>query len=228
MIRVLLAEDHPLFRDALGALLAGTADLEVAGVVDTVAGLRTALAELRPDVAVIDLELADGSALDSLPDLKSAAPQTRVLVLTTSDDDNSIDAVLRAGARGYLLKSAAPAEIVRAVRTVADGDGVYDGAVLTRIAQHVTQPPSASSARASFPQLTEREREVLALMAQGLSNAEIADHFVLSLKTVRNHVSNVLAKLRVATRAQAIVAAREADVERTGTAEEPRSRGTRS
>ncbi len=213
MIRVLLAEDHPLFRDALEALLAGVPDLDIAGVVDTVAALETALEELNPDVAVVDLELADGNALDLLPNLRAAAPQTRVLVLTTSDDDHSIDTALRAGARGYLLKSAAPAEIVRAVRTVADGDGVYDGAVLTRIAQHASEPRTSLPA-STFPQLTEREREVLACMAQGLSNAEIADRFVLSLKTVRNHVSNVLAKLGVATRAQAIVAAREAGQER--------------
>jgi DNA-binding NarL/FixJ family response regulator len=129
--------------------------------------------------------------------------------LTSSDDDASVFAALRSGIHGYLLKSSAPEEIVRAVSAVAAGDGMYDGAVVERITRHMATGGRASTPGV-FPQLSHREREVLTLIAGGRSNAEIADHYVLSLKTVRNHVSNVLAKLGVATRAEAIVAAREA------------------
>lgn len=213
MIRVLLAEDHPMFREGLAALLSGLPDVDIIGCVDTVAALEATVEQLNPDVVVVDLGLTDGSALHALSRLRTAAPACRLLVLTNSDDDDSLDAALRAGARGYLLKSALPEEIVRAVRTVHSGDGVYDGAVVERLTQHLNTPSHAGGDRAAaaiFPRLTEREREVLSLIARGMSNAQIADTFVLSLKTVRNHVSNVLTKLGVPTRAEAIVVAREA------------------
>lgn len=134
----------------------------------------------------------------------------RVLVLTAADDDAAVYTALRAGAHGYLLKSSPAEQVTRAVRTVAAGDGLYDGRpVLERITRHFSSGGRAS-ATGVFPQLSARERDVLALMAQGRGNAEIADHYVLSLKTVRNHVSNVLTKLGVSTRAEAIVRAREA------------------
>ena len=209
MIRVLLAEDHPMFRDGLAALLSGLPDVDMLDTVDTVAALEAAVERLDPDVAVVDLALADGNALPALARLRASAPTCRLLVLTTAEDDESVDNALRAGARGYLLKSALPEEIVRAVRTVHSGDGVYDGAVVDRLTRHLNAP-SHTAAAAAFPRLTERESEILSLMARGLSNAQIADTFVLSLKTVRNHVSNVLTKLGVPTRAEAIVLAREA------------------
>jgi DNA-binding NarL/FixJ family response regulator len=209
MIRVLLAEDHPMFRDGLAALLSGLPDVDIIASVDTVADLEAAVEQLHPDVAVVDLALADGSALPALSRLRATAPGCGLLVLTNSDDDDSLDAALRAGARGYLLKSALPEEIARAVRTVHSGDGVYDGAVIERLTRYLNTPSHSTSA-AIFPRLTEREREVLSLMARGMSNAQIADSFVLSLKTVRNHVSNVLTKLGVPSRAEAIVLAREA------------------
>jgi DNA-binding NarL/FixJ family response regulator len=209
MIRVLIAEDHPMFRDGLAALLSGLPDVDIIASVDTVAALETAVEQLHPDVAVVDLALADGSALPALTRLRAAASGCGILVLTNSDDDDSLDAALRAGARGYLLKSATPEEIARAVRTVYSGEGVYDGAVVERLTRYLNTPSRFTSA-ATFPRLTEREREVLSLMARGMSNAQIADTFVLSLKTVRNHVSNVLTKLGVPTRAEAIVLAREA------------------
>jgi len=209
MIRVLLAEDHPMFRDGLAALLSGLPDVDIIASVDTVAALEAAVEQLNPDVAVVDLSLADGSALPALSRLRGTASGCGLLVLTNSDDDDSLDAALRAGARGYLLKSALPEEIARAVRTVHSGDGVYDGAVIERLTRYLNTPSHSTSA-AIFPRLTEREREVLSLMARGMSNAQIADTFVLSLKTVRNHVSNVLTKLGVPSRAEAIVLAREA------------------
>jgi len=209
MPTIIVAEDHPMFREALVALLDGQPETRVVAATDTVAGLLAAATEHRPDVAVVDLSLADGSALTALRPLRTEAPSCRILVLTAADEDAAVYAALRAGAHGYVLKSSSPTEIVRAVETVAVGDGLYAGAVVERITRHLTTGGRASSTSV-FPQLTSRERDVLALMAQGMSNAQIADHYVLSLKTIRNHVSNVLAKLGVATRAEAIVAAREA------------------
>lgn len=209
MPTVIVAEDHPMFREALVALLDGQPDTSVVTATDTVAGLLTAVTEHRPDVAVVDLSLADGSALSALDPLRDDAPACKILILTAADEDAAVYAALRAGAHGYVLKSSSPAEIVRAVETVAAGDGVYAGAVVERISRHLTTGGRASST-VLFPQLTDRERDVLVLMAQGMSNPQIADHYVLSLKTIRNHVSNVLTKLGVATRAEAIVAAREA------------------
>lgn len=208
-IRVLVAEDHPMFREALQALLAGLAEFDVVATTSTIEGLIAQAQQTAPDVAVVDLGLADGNALAALDRLRNIVPHCRILVLTSSDDDAAVYAALRAGARGYLLKSSAPDEISRAVRTIASGDGIFDGSVVDRITRHLTTGGRASSS-AVFPQLSARERDMLALIARGLSNAEIADHYVLSLKTVRNYVSNVLTKLGAATRAEAIVTAREA------------------
>lgn len=208
MTRVLIAEDHPLFRDAIAALLEGLPGTTVVATTATVAGLRAAVTGQLPDVAVIDLQLADGNALDYLGELRTALPECRLLVLTSADDDEAIDSALRHGAHGYLLKSSAPADIARAVTTIAGGDGVFDGSVTDRIARRFAVLPAGRGS--PFPQLTARELEVLEQLALGRSNAEIADHYVLSLKTVRNHVSNVLAKLGAATRGEAIVAARRA------------------
>jgi DNA-binding NarL/FixJ family response regulator len=209
MIRVLIAEDHPLFRDGLAALLASLPEVTVVDTTDTADGLADLAGRCAPDLAIVDLSLSDGNALSTLEHLHRIAPDCRILVLTSSDDDASVFAALRSGIHGYLLKSSAPEEIVRAVSAIAAGDGVYDGAVVERITRHMATGGHASSS-GIFPQLSQRERDVLTLIARGMSNAEIADHYVLSLKTVRNHVSNVLTKLGVATRAEAIVAAREA------------------
>ena len=208
MTRVLVAEDHPMFRDALTVLLGGLPDTAVVAATDTVAGLLSAAAEHRPDVAVVDLELADGNALGVLNRLQTVAPGCRLLILTSADDDEAIHRALRAGAHGYLLKSSTPAEITRALTTVAGGDGVFDGSVTERITRRFA--PVESNRPHPFSQLTARELDILEHIARGESNAQIADTYVLSLKTVRNHVSNVFAKLGAATRAEVIVTARQA------------------
>lgn len=206
-IRVMVAEDHPLFRDGLAALLNACNDLTVVATADGVADLVSRAAEVEAQVIVLDLGLSDGSSLATIAQLCQVG--ARVLVLTATDDDAAVYAALRAGAHGYLLKSSLPEAVVRAVHAVAGGDGVYDGAVVDRIARHLSSGAGRTSPRL-FPQLTPREHEVLELMARGRPNAEIADHFVLSLKTVRNHVSSILAKLGVATRSEAIAQARDA------------------
>jgi DNA-binding NarL/FixJ family response regulator len=204
---VVIAEDHPLYREAIAALLTGAEGIVLRGTTDTVAGLRALTTDGGTDVAIVDLNLTDGPALPALGDIASVG--CRVLVLTTSDDDASVYAALRAGAHGYLLKSSEPEEILRALRTVAAGDGALDGSVMTRLSKHLAAGSRVSNTR-PFPQLTARECDVLDLMAGGMSTAEIADHYVLSLKTVRNHISNILSKLGVSTQAKAIVMARDA------------------
>jgi DNA-binding NarL/FixJ family response regulator len=208
MVRVLIAEDHPMFRDALRATLSLTGEFEVVAAVGTGEDAVTGAVRRTPDVVVMDLEMPGGGVVATAEILRQL-PATRVLVLTSYDEDRLVYAALRAGAHGYVLKSATSEEIVRAVQTVAHGDGLFAGSVVERISRHLATGGRAS-VPSPFPELTQREREILELMAQGHSNAYIADHFVLSLKTVRNHVSAVLAKLGVSTRAEAVVKAHQA------------------
>ena len=209
MVRVLIAEDHPMFRDALQATLTLTGEFEVVAAVGTGEDAVTGAVRRTPDVVVLDLEMPGGGGVAATAEILRQLPATRVLVLTSYDEDRLVYAALRAGAHGYVLKSATSEEIVRAVQTVAHGDGLFAGSVVERINRHLATGGRAS-VPSPFPELTQREREILELMAQGHSNAYIADHFVLSLKTDRNHVSAVLAKLGVSTRVEAVVNARQA------------------
>ncbi|MEU5943383.1 response regulator transcription factor [Micromonospora sp. NPDC047548] len=208
VIRVAVVDDHPVFRLGMTALLASTPGLEVVGeAADADGALR--LADLhRPDVVVMDLHLGGRSGVEATREIVARHPGTGVLVVTMLDDDDWVFAALRAGARGYLLKGAAPAEVDRAVRAVANGEVLLGPVVAARAVGFLAG--ARSGAAAPFPGLTDREREVLDLVAQGLSNVIIARRLTLSAKTVRNHLSNVLTKLQVADRSQAIVRAREA------------------
>jgi DNA-binding NarL/FixJ family response regulator len=201
MITVLVVDDHPLFRDGLTGLLATVADVEVLDAVgDGDSAVRRAL-ELRPDVVLMDLNLPRTSGLEAIRRLLEAAPSSVVLVLTMVDDDDSVMAALRVGARGYLLKGAAQEEVLAAIRTVASGGAVFGQGAAARVLRG--GPGSRFGG-----DLTEREGEVLALLADGRSNAEIARALGVSVKTVQNHVSHVLAKLQVADRTQAALRAR--------------------
>lgn len=208
-IRLLLVEDHPMFRAGL------TATLQLAGDVIVVASTASAeealqlVVEHRPDVVVLDIGLPDGNGMSVVPRILTNAPDCRILMLTTYDDDATVYAALRAGARGYVIKNADAEEIVRAVRTVASGAGHFSPTVVERITRHLASGGRSSDA-SPFPQLTRREREILTLMAEGRGNTYIADHFVLSLKTVRNHVSNVMTKIGASSRAEAVAKARNA------------------
>jgi DNA-binding NarL/FixJ family response regulator len=207
-VRALIAEDHPLFREALRATLT-TAGITVVGAVDNGAdAVDLARAEL-PDVAVLDLSMPGGGGLAATARITAEALPVRVLVLTSYDGDEHVYGALRAGARGYLLKTSGPEEIVRAVESLATGDGVFAASVVGRIHRQVSGPGRRADA-SPFPDLTARELEVLELMARGWGNPRIADHFVLSLKTVRNYVSSIYTKLGVQTRAAAIARARDA------------------
>ncbi|POM27822.1 Transcriptional regulatory protein LiaR [Actinomadura rubteroloni] len=207
-IRVLVTDDHPVFRQGLKSLLVALGGIDIVAEAERGPDAVRLAAELRPDVVVMDLHMAGGNGIEATRTITRNNPSIGVLVLTMFRDDDSVFAAMRAGARGYLLKESGAEEIGRAVRAVAAGEAIYGPDIARRVLAYFTDMPDPK--RAAFPQLTDREREVLELIAQGRGNAEIAATLFLSQKTVRNHVSNIFVKLHVADRAQAIVLAREA------------------
>lgn len=213
-VRVVLADDHPVYLDGLAALLAaGGPDLEV-DVVGTATDGEQAVAQalaLRPDVVVMDVQMPVLDGIGATRRIIDTAPGVGVVVLTMSEEDETLFAAMRAGARGYLLKGAGRVEITHAVATVAAGGAVFGPAIARRVADFLT--PRATP-EALFPELTAREREVLDLVAAGRANPQIAASLHLSPKTVRNVVSSIFTKLHVADRAEAIVRAREAGLGR--------------
>ncbi|MGZ4508822.1 MAG: response regulator [Blastococcus sp.] len=208
-LRVLVVDDHPTFRRGLGALLASLPDVELVGeAADGGAAVERAR-ELEPDVVVMDLDMPGLGGVEATRRIVAAQPTVAVLVLTMLDEDESVFAAMRAGARGYVVKGADTDDVLRALESVARGDAVFGPAVASRVLSYLTRPLSARDPLL-FPELTEREREVLELMARGLSNGEIARKLVVSPKTVRNHVSNVFTKLQVTDRSEAVGRARRA------------------
>lgn len=211
-LRVVLADDHPMVREGLRAVLEHLGGAEVVGEAGDGEEAVRVVGDTRPDVVVMDLTMPGLSGIEATRRLVDADPGLGVLVLTMSEDDASVFAALRAGARGYVLKGASGTELLAAVGSVARGEAVYGAAVAGRIRRFLTegldrgQPADPSP----FPELTAREREILDLLADGLANADIARTLFLSPKTVRNIVSAVYAKLQVADRAQAVVRARQA------------------
>ena len=207
-LRVLLADDHPVFRQGLRTTIEAATDVEVAGEAKTGdEAVEQALA-LQPDVVIMDLQMPERNGIEATREIVAQSPHVGVLVLTMFEDDDSVFAAMRAGARGYLLKGSDHDEIVRAIRAVASGEAIFGPAIATRLMSYFSA--AAGGPAQAFPELTAREREVLELIAQGRSNAAIAQQLVLSQKTVRNHVSNIFTKLQVLDRSQAIVKAREA------------------
>lgn len=208
-VRIVIADDHPLVRSGLRAVLLAADDLEVVGEAATGEEAITLAASLQPEVIVMDLRMPGITGIEATRRIVEAQPHIRIVVLTLFEDDASLFAALRAGARGYILKDANEVEVVRAIRAVSSGEAIFSATV----AQHLiasfapSRPPQASL---PFPDLTEREREILALIAQGRSNTEIAQGLVISGKTVRNYISSIFSKLQVVNRAQAILRAREA------------------
>ncbi len=207
MIRVMVVEDHPVFAEGLVALFRDLPEVEVVGVAGTGEAAVELVDQVVPDVVLMDLHLPGISGIEATSRITARHPGVAVLALTMLSDDASILAAVRAGARGYLLKEATPADIVRSLEAVASGQVVFGAATGSRVLAALT----ASAVRPRpVPELTERELEVLDLVAAGLTNNAIARRLYLSEKTVRNHVSNIFAKLGVSDRAAAVARARDA------------------
>jgi DNA-binding NarL/FixJ family response regulator len=212
-IRVVLADDHPIVRAGLTALLESLPDIDVVG---TATNGRDAVREVvtsRPDVALLDLQMPELDGIAATREIARAAPEVGVLVLTMYDDDDSVFAAMRAGARGYLVKGVEQDDISRAIRSVAAGEAIFGPGVAQRVLGFLTAPPRPADP--AFPELTAREHAVLDLLAAGLPNAAIAQRLGVAGKTVANNVSAIFAKLQVADRAQAIVRARDAGLGRS-------------
>jgi DNA-binding NarL/FixJ family response regulator len=210
-IRVVLADDHPVVRAGLAALLTSLPGIEVVGVAATG---REAIREVlthHPDVAVLDLQMPDLDGFAATRELVRSAPRVAVLVLTMFEDDDSVFTAMRAGARGYLVKGAEQDEIARAIHAVAAGEAIFGPGVARRVLALFAAPPPTE---APFPELTAREREILDLLAAGLSNPAIATRLSLAAKTVANNVSSIFTKLHVTDRPTAIVRARNAGLGR--------------
>lgn len=210
-LRLLIVDDHPAFRAGLRLLLESLRDfeVEVVGEVENGEQALEAAIELSPDVIVMDLRMPGLGGIEATRRVVAAAPHVRVLVLTMLEDDSSVFAALRAGAHGYVLKGAGQEQLARAIQAVAEGESIFSPAIAKRVIEAFARP-GGSQPPLVFPELTGREREVLDLIARGLSNPEITRQLVLSPKTVRNHVSNILAKLQARDRSAVIVRAREA------------------
>ena len=208
-LRIAIADDHPLVRSGLRALLTAAGDLEVVGEAATGEEAVALAASLHPDVIVMDLRLPGINGIEATRRIVQGNPQIRILVLTLFEDDDSVFAALRAGARGYILKDANEVEVLRAIRAVSSGDAIFSATIAQRLIDFFASPRPTQAAL-PFPDLTDREREILTLIAQGRSNAEIAQSLVITTKTVRNYISSIFGKLQVADRAQAIIRAREA------------------
>lgn len=208
-IHILIADDHTLFRDGLKALFASLPDTEVVGEAAT--GTETvALAEkLQPDVVLMDIQMPGLNGIEATRRIVQTSPHIGIIVVTMFEDDDSVFAAMRAGARGYVLKGADQEDMLRTIQAVARGEALFGPAIAVRLQSYFAAPRPGAPPEA-FPDLTERERELLALLAQGFNNAEIARQLHISIKTVRNHCSNIFSKLQVADRAQAIIRARNA------------------
>jgi DNA-binding NarL/FixJ family response regulator len=217
-LRVLIADDHPVFLGGLRALLATDPDLEVVAEASDGAEAVALAARDLPDVVLMDLHMPVRDGVEATREIVRSSPHVAVLVLTMFDDDDSVFAAMRAGARGYLLKGANQADILRAVHAVGTGGAVFGPDVAQRVLDFFAHAQTRQ--QAAFPQLTDREREVLDLLARGLPNGRIAGRLSISEKTVRNHVSNIFTKLAVADRAQAVIRAREGGL---GTGQAPSS-----
>ncbi len=207
-LRVLVVDDHPMFRAGVSGLLGSVEDTEVVGTAgDGEAAVREATLN-RPDVILMDLDLPGITGLEAIRRIAKASPESVVLVLSMLDDDESVLAAMRAGARGYVLKGAGQEELLAAIRAVATGGAVFGAAVAGRMLAALDRPPGPTAR--DFPELTEREAEVLSLMAEGRDNRSIAAELGVSSKTVANHVSHVLTKLQARDRVEAVLRVRDA------------------
>lgn len=205
-IRILICDDHDAFRQGLRTMLATDPALSVIGEAADGAAAVSQAADLQPDVILMDLQMPRLNGLEATRRIVAASPHIRILVLTMSDDTATVFHALQAGARGYILKGARKADVVRSIHNVFNGEVVFGAAVAQHVISHFTRVQADVRAEA-FPQLSERESEILNLMAQELTNEAIAERLGISLKTVRNHVANICTKLQVSDRTAAVLRA---------------------
>jgi DNA-binding NarL/FixJ family response regulator len=208
-ITILIADDHAEFREGLRALLETVTDLELVGEAASGEEAITLAANLQPDVILMDINMPGLNGIEASRRILYRSPHIAILMLTMFEDDDSVFAAVRAGARGYILKGALKAEIFRAIRAVGSGEAIFGPAIARKLINYFATPRPTAPPQ-TFPELTDREREILALMAQHLTNPEIAERLSISQKTVRNQVSNIFSKLQVVDRAEAIIRARAA------------------
>jgi DNA-binding NarL/FixJ family response regulator len=206
--QVLIVDDHPLFRKGLRVMLEAMHDMEVVGEATTAQEAIKLASEMQPDIVLMDLQLPGGSGLDATREITQVSPHIRVLVVTLFEDDDSIFTALRSGARGYILKDTKEEMMMRAVRTVSSGEAIFSEAIAAHLIDYFSSSKKLIP-RGTFPELTRREDQILELIAKGFSNQGISENLSISLKTVRNHVSNIFSKLQVADRVQAVIKARE-------------------
>jgi DNA-binding NarL/FixJ family response regulator len=218
-IKVLIADDHAFYREGVRAFLSNTTNIEVLGEAGNGEEAINKAIELAPNVILMDLKMPGVNGIEATRRIHESDSKIGVLVLTMFDDDDSVFAAMRAGARGYLLKDADKDEVVRAIVAVERGEAIFSPAIAQRMIQYFSAAPTATSSRkqpGEFAELTERELEILNLIAKGDNNNTIANKLSLSIKTVQNYVSSILTKLQVADRSQAIVRAREAGLGKAG------------
>lgn len=207
-LSLLIADDHPVFRKGLRTLISLMPDVELVGEATSGEEAMTMAEQLQPDVILMDLQMPGIGGLEAIRQVVQTSPHIRILVVTMFEDDDTVFAALKAGARGYVLKDMEDEQIARAIRAAGKGEAIFSPAIAERMIRFFAARPALPVSL--FPELTESERNVLGLMAQGANNETIARQLSLSTKTVRNYVSNIFSKLQVADRAQAIIKARQA------------------
>lgn len=217
VIRVLIVDDHTLFREGLRAIFRAVPDIEVAGEAGSGEEAISKASELLPDVILMDIQMAQINGIEACKRILEKQPDIAVVMLTMLEDSDSLFAAMVAGAKGYVLKGADKAEVLKTIRAVADGEVLFGAAIASRMTHFFRSVGSAPriAHRQPFPELTEREREILDLIAQGVSNADIAARLNVAGKTVSNHISNIFSKLQVTDRAQAMLKARDAGMGRS-------------
>jgi len=206
-IRILIADDHPLFRDGISALLDSIPITQVVGEAGSGDQAVALAADLAPDVILMDVKMPGMNGIEATRAILAANPKVAILIVTMFEDDDTVFAAMRAGARGYILKGASQDDMLHAISAVSAGGAVFGPGIAQRLLGFFAAPRPAPQL---FPELTDREREILAMIARGLTNIEIAETLVVSLKTVQNHVSNIFGKLQIVDRGQAALRARDA------------------
>jgi DNA-binding NarL/FixJ family response regulator len=211
-IRVLIADDHALFREGIRAILKSLPDIKIVGEAGTGQEALALTSELIPDLILMDIQMPDLNGVEATRLILNTYPDVGIIIITMLDDDDSLFSAMRAGARGYVLKGADKAEMLKSIRAVADGEVIFGPSIADKLLNFFHNNPSqpkSETSKSPFPELTDREREILTRIARGDTNDEIAERLTISLKTVRNHVSNIYNKLQVVNRAQAVIRARD-------------------